>query len=436
MRSSPCWLVFLLAAALSLSLVPKGSAATGKEAIQDERKQKKNPKRQRATLVPTKPSESTVENAEEASTTQPEPTVEKTPAEPEPVERAGDPPPPPRAAPDRSRAVVEERVDVTEVLLDVLVTDRQGEIIAGLGADDFLVEENGRRVDVTSVAFYGTRAQLQSEGRTGATRSDRYFMLFFHDQSMEAPGLRAVQMDLARWVKRWASDELEPNDQVAVLAYDVRLRVYTDFTRDTDTLLKAIDRAATGRREPDWSEFEPDPTARDSPSLLLNLPQGKDLRRETRIFQKTLGLVAHAAEGIVGRKNLVLFSLGFGDARLGFWTPDSRWYGDMEQSLNAGNVAVYPVEILSPRRSGPAGPGLAGSLSSIAEDTGGVYYDSFVNFMTPLRELAEDNLGYYLLSYSSEYPSRTSGYREVEVSVPDKHRADVRHRRGYRYGGW
>lgn len=344
--------------------------------------------------------------------------------------------------PGRDVPVFRERVEVTEVLLDVLVTDNKGNVVRGLGEDDFVVEEEGRPVKITSVTFYGTPEELRASGETpGAERSDRYFLLLFHDRARDAPILRGALIDAGRWARRWVEEELLPNDQVAVLGYDVRLKVYSDFTRDEETLLGAIAKAAAGRKEPDrrlGREREPLRPAADSPSLLLNLPAGKDLRRETAVFQEALELLGRAAEGIVGRKNLLLFSIGYGDTTFGslvdgVWRPDTRYYPEMKRSLNGGNVAVYGVDLLGNQRRGPAGPGLSSSLSSIASDTGGLYYEVFTNFLNPLREVAEDNQGYYLLSYRSEYPRGTTGYREVEVrTVNEKLR--LRHREGYRYG--
>ena len=42
--------------------------------------------------------------------------------------------------------VFAEELEVTEVLLDVLVTDKHDRIILGLGPDDFVVTEEGKAV--------------------------------------------------------------------------------------------------------------------------------------------------------------------------------------------------------------------------------------------------------------------------------------------------
>jgi VWFA-related protein len=245
----------------------------------------------------------------------------------------------------------------------------------------------------------------------------------------------AAQLDAGRWTKRWLEEGLEPNDQVAVLGYDVRLKVYEDFTRDRGRIEAAIDNAAIGRKEPDrWRQEEAPAATVDSPSLLVNLPTGKTLARQTRKLEEALELIGEAGEGIVGRKNLVLFSVGYGDIDdFGFFTPDPRYYPDMEQALNSGNVAVYAVDMLGAARSNPGARLLNDSLSSIANDTGGHYYSTFTNVATPLREVADDNLGYYLISYRSDFATGTSGYRDVKVDTVER-KWTVRARKGYRYG--
>ncbi|HVS65513.1 MAG TPA: VWA domain-containing protein [Thermoanaerobaculia bacterium] len=361
------------------------------------------------------------------------------PATPSPraTEVAPRPADPPRAEPpaqQQPRDTFQERIQVREVLLDVLVTDRRGNPVVGLGPEDFIVTEDGEQREITGVTYYGGVGELSGSGVEGESRSDRYFIVFFHDQKQAAPFLTAAQMETGRWAKRWI-DQLLPNDQVAVMGYDVRLKLYQDFTRDKAAIVQAIEDASLGKKEPDrWktvSDPELDP---DSPSLAVNLPTGKTLARQSRKLQQALELVGEAAEGIVGRKNLLLFSVGFGDIDdFGLYTPDPRYYPQMKQALNNGNVAVYAIDTVGSRRGNPGARDINDSLSAIANDTDGHYYSTFINALTPLEQVAEDNIGYYLLSYRAEYETGTSGYREVEVDTQDSS-FRVRARKGYKYG--
>ncbi len=376
------------------------------------------------------------QRAEEAAAAEPQ----RSASAPADVPRAAAAPAtPPPAAPVATTAAagdVSETIQVREVLLDVLVTDRKGNVIEGLAPGDFEVTEGGEPVEVTSLTFYGGANELANSG-VGNVRTDRYFILFFHDQAQAAGFLRSAQLDNARWAQKWIETELQPNDQVAVLGYDVRLKVYQDFSTDPVLLSQAVAAASKGEREPDrWRTEQPDPARTGSPSLLLNLPKGQALAKRTRRLQHALELVGRASEGIVGRKNLMLFSAGFGDIdSIGVWTPDPRFYPPMKQSLNTGNVAVYGIDLLGSRRGSPGSRDINDALSAIANDTGGHYYSTYANALAPLRNVARDNMGYYLLSYRSRFEVGTSGYREVKVKVKktDK-KLRVRARKGYRFG--
>ena len=324
---------------------------------------------------------------------------------------------------------------MAEVLLDVLVTDRRGNVIEGLGADDFVVLHDGAEQEVTSASFYGGPSELSATGDGGTTRTDRYFILMFHDQRLQAPQLAGPQMDNARWLKRWIEEELQPNDQVAVFAYQARLKVYLDFSRDRQEILAAVDAASRGKKDLErWvtrSEPEFDP---NSPSLVVNLPVGKELARRSRKLQEALELLGEASSGIAGRKNLVMFSLGFGEiGQFGSYTPDPRYYPQMREALNAGNVAVYTIDTMGSRRRSIASASLNDSLSLISNETGGHYYANFTNIMSPMRQVAEENQGYYLVSFRSEYEVGTQGYRNIKVKVRDGN-YKVRSRTGFRYG--
>lgn len=388
--------------------------------------------------------ESKVEPAASALT---EPAPEPVPATPARRPRAADPAPSPERSVNRAEPPartagtapadisLNERIRVAEVLLDVLVTDRKGNVIEGLGVEDFIVLHDGEEQEVTSASFYGGPGELAATGEGGTARTDRYFILMFHDQRMQAPQLAGPQMDNARWLKRWIEEELRPNDQVAVFAYQARLKVYLDFSRDRDEILAAVDAAARGKKDiepwPTRSAPEFDP---NSPSLIVNLPTGKELSRQSRKLQEALELLGEAAAGIAGRKNLVMFSLGFGEiGQFGSYTPDPRYYPQMREALNAGNVAVYTIDTMGSRRRSIASASLNDSLSLISNETGGHYYANFTNIMSPMRQVAEENQGYYLVSFRSEYEAGTRGYRDIKVKIRDG-KYKVRSRTGFRYG--
>ncbi len=338
-------------------------------------------------------------------------------------------------------AEFEGMTEVTEVLLDVLVTDKQGNVIVGLTEEDFIVEEDtGAPVELTGATFYSNRRFVESEARAeelglsfDAVPVDRFFVLFFHDQRQDLRQLGSQQLDAARYAKQWVDRELLVNDYVAVVSYGVGLAVQTDFTNDKKILKKAIGDAVlgrdAGRNYP--SRFPPE----DKPSLLRSLPTGKDLRKATWDIHHGLRLVGDALGDTIGRKNMLLFSIGWGtvDEAVTF-SPDVRYYGDTMEALNASNVAVYAIDYVSTVEGGGSlDRTLNDSLSTLAKDTGGQYFFHYVNFATPLTTVSEDTNGYYLLSYPGLYQQGTSGFRNVKVRTRNSN-FEVRTRKGYTYG--
>ncbi len=101
----------------------------------------------------------------------------------------------------------------------------------------------------------------------------------------------------------------------------------------------------------------------------------------------------------------------------------------MLRALNDNNVAVYTIDLLPPGTEHP----LSSAMSKLADETGGKYYSTFNNFSTPLQQIAEENSGYYLLSYRSQQPAGKRGFQEVEVSTSNPE-FRVRARKGYAFG--
>lgn len=335
---------------------------------------------------------------------------------------------------------IREHLEVTEVLLDVVVTDGSGNIIIGLKPEDFIISDGGREIPAKTAVFYSNRRFVDSgisAERLGVSAdevlSDRYFIFFFHDQRFEDPNLTGNILDAIRWSKEWVRYESLANDWIAILSYDASLKVHQDFTNNKEDLLQALDSVAKSKSpENTWPSRIEDV---EGASLRQGLPQGKDLRKQTRRIYSALSTVADASSDIVGRKNLILFSIGFGQLRDGGnYVPDVRYWNPMMESMNDNNVAVYAISWIRNIGQETSTQGmLNNSLNLLAVDTGGQYFANFVNFKEPLRKINEDNNGYYLLSYDAEHPADKKGFQEVKVRV-DTPGFKIRARKGYSYG--
>ena len=339
-------------------------------------------------------------------------------------------PEPPSAGEPSLELSFEGLVEVSEVLLDVLATDGEGQVVAGLGRDDFIVEENGEPVNLTGVSFYSTRYDSQPQV-AGEPPSSRHFIFFFHNQwqtSYYGGDLMRQQMRAGIESRRWLEEEMLSSDWVAVVSYGKgKLRIHQDFTQDREALVRAFKEGAIGKKPAGMQRRSPGSRDLD---IFRRLPRGRELRERAGNVYQALGLVAEACGYVVGRKNLLMFTIGFGqERRFGEAEPDPDFYPQLETALNDHNVAVYPID------TSPAGRGTRQTdfMTRLAEDTGGTYFEDFVGFIRPLRDIGGDNYAYYVLSYQSEHPAGEIGYQRVEVRARDE-AIQVRTRKGYRYG--
>ncbi len=321
-------------------------------------------------------------------------------------------------------------VEVSEVLLDVLATDADGQVIAGLSKEDFIVEEDGEPVELTGVSYYSTRYGDEPAADDEPPAS-RHFIFFFHNQwqlSTYGGDLVRQQMRAGIQSRRWLDQEMLPSDWVAVVSYGKgKLLIHQDFTQDREVLERSFKEAAIGKKPAGMRRRSPG--AREL-SVFRRLPQGRELRERASNVYQALGLVAEACGYVVGRKNLLMFTIGFGKQRgFGEAEADPEFYPQLETALNDHNVAVYPID------TSPAGRGTRQTdfMTQLAEDTGGTYFEDFVGFIRPLREIGGDNYAYYVLSYQSAHPAGEIGYQRVEVKARDEN-IQLRTRKGYRYG--
>jgi VWFA-related protein len=111
------------------------------------------------------------------------------------------------------------------------------------------------------------------------------------------------------------------------------------------------------------------------------------------------------------------------------YIPDPRYDVPAAQALNDANIAIYAVDLFDAQALSP----LQDAMSNFAQLTGGRYYQHQVNFITPLRQIAEETSGYYLLAYKATHPQGAKGYQRVKVTLANPE-LRVKAREGYTYG--
>jgi len=251
---------------------------------------------------------------------------------------------------------------------------------------------------------------------------EHYFILLF---DFPAGGQHQID-ELNTAVDAWIAGKLLPGDGVAVASYyGCELQVQQDFTRDRDALAAAVADAVRGRphvgRVPEDAEV----------SLLSRLPQGDVLARRTASFYGVLQVLAEAAEGAPGRKNLLVFSKGFGRSHLfeaesgnnPFGSPiqekylaDRSLYEPTLQALREAHVNLYPVDLATDYRETYP---LAGVMCQLAAATGGRYFYPVTNISGLLDRVTEDEAA----DLPAERSERIAGTRTAPplAPVPETH---------------
>jgi VWFA-related protein len=326
-----------------------------------------------------------------------------------------------------------EKVDVNLVLLDAVVTDRRGNQILGLGKDDFVVTENGAPVAIDSVEYFTSRklvdaAEKNAPFKVERVRDERYLVFFFDKPDLIASGdsTRLARYDVAKFLE----SRMRPEDRVAVVGHDVRLKVYTDFTNDRKAVQKALDEVTRFGRGLTSASDGPATGA----SILRNINIGRMLSHTGTVYE-ALETLGDALRPLRARKDLVLFSGGIiapdEDVRGGMIVNTSRFYEPATRALNRANVAVYAININDPAANVPEY--VHQNLSRLAHDTNGDYFRFNTSYTTPLKNIEKRTVGYYLISYYANKQRGKSGFQPVEVSLRNRE-FRVHARAGYSYG--
>jgi VWFA-related protein len=142
-----------------------------------------------------------------------------------------------------------ETVEVRVVNIDVVVTDRAGNPVTGLGRDDFVILENGLPQALTN--FYEVRQSRRTEPeftaggvQEAAPSPDprpRKIVLFFDNESMSPPARNQV----LKHMKNFVAAVKRPQDEVMVASAFTGLKIDLQFTRDNRTIINAIEAAAS-----------------------------------------------------------------------------------------------------------------------------------------------------------------------------------------------
>jgi VWFA-related protein len=142
---------------------------------------------------------------------------------------------------------VEETVDVSIVNVDVVVTDRAGNRIRGLTANDFELRDGGRVVPLSNFAEYSAddTAPVDASGATSPARAiapldRRTIVLFIERFSMPNAQTDRFFVELKKMLRSVIRD----GDAAAIVTWNYVMKVRQNFTSDHAALDRALDEVA------------------------------------------------------------------------------------------------------------------------------------------------------------------------------------------------
>jgi VWFA-related protein len=376
------------------------------------------------------------------------------------------------------------------ILVDAVVTDRQGRMVTGLTAEDFVVREDGQPQALTSFEAVELATVVETRSSPAATPRvtandgaaqpiGRVFVLVLDDAGFGLEGAIAAR----KAAKQFLSGAARPGDLVSIvvpeggLAWSARLpagqaslesvldsvkaraAVAPELAGNWEALqivggtdpfaqerarvrLDAAGQLKRAMRFPGETDaaYEERNRAYQTPSLRADAGRqvDRDSERRRRLFE-SVSSALEAVASVKGRKSVLLFSEGF------IREPRDPLLAGLTATMRRSNASIYFVDVRRLASGTAADSREPGDRSAstrrvdvqessgaevVAEETGGFTVRGSGELEEGLARVARESSSYYLLGYSPTHPTRDGTFRRLQVEVrrPD---VEVRARNGY-----
>lgn len=315
------------------------------------------------------------------------------------------------------------RAVVTEVEVDVSVTDGDGNFVRGLGPDDFEILEDGQPqalsafsvVDIPVATPARVKAALAVAGdvTSNAEAAGGRLWVMLLDTPASKEGDEGIQAMRARQTqnvaRRFVEEAMAPDDSMAVIHVQGTMRQSQALTRDKRLLLDSIERFSMG-----VGSVMPE-TGQEAVTRVISL------FRLIEDLSARLGAITNRRTAVLWFGGGIPFQLAEAANTL------PSWYRDAIRAAQRNNVAIYAID---PGGLGTKGIASLAALRAVAEDTGGEAIVNTNEFIRGFARIVRDNSSYYLLGYSPRVAHVDGRFHAITVRVK-RPGVRVRARRGY-----
>jgi Ca-activated chloride channel family protein len=262
--------------------------------------------------------------------------------------------------------------DVAVVTLDVAVVDNHGQFIPGIPAGNFRVLEDNVPQQIQKVDMSEAPMTVALVVEFSNNFQQLYSGAWFQTQQL---------------VWTFAST-LKPVDYCAVIAYDLKTNILTDFTTDRSKIQEALSELTI----PAW--------------------------REANMFD-ALTDVADRMSGIEGRKAILLITSGID-------TFSKLTYDQTRKKLQEAGVPIYSISLLGIQRAMAAQEPIQflqadNELRTFAKETGGAAYfpKFFGEYPEVFSQIHQALRNQYVITYSPSNKARDGAFRKIKVELVD-----------------
>jgi len=343
------------------------------------------------------------------------------------------------------------QTETREVLVDAIVTAKNGAYVGDLTAKDFHIAQDGKEQAIKGFA-------VESGPSAEQTRS---MVLFFDQTSMEARD----EVVALRAAGPFIDAEAGPNHRMAIITFNGSMRIAQNFTDNPGRLKDALSQAnlhglapsaADSDRSHDPSRKEEDlVVGRANASAMATSLTARDMVHALAELARSLGVLP-------GRKIVIVFAGALPSGN----DPKAEVH-DAIEAANKSSVAFYPIDVRpvftqtdpgavqqTPesrpiRMGGPFGqgpgaqgdPGMANSpipdsgasgqqiLANLSGGTGGFPVRNTSDLLAGLQNVGKEQDQYYVLTYVAP-DSKEGTCHSLKVKV-DRKQTTVRARTTY-----
>ena len=267
--------------------------------------------------------------------------------------------------------------DVEVVTVDAAVLNNKGAFIPGLDTKYFRVLEDNVPQTIKSVSM-GEAPMTVAMVIEFSNLFQQYYGSTWYQTLTAAYGF---------------AQSLKKEDYLAVIAYDIRPEILTDFTQDRSKIQEGLQR--------------------------LNIPAFS----ESNLYD-ALTDTADRMSGIEGRKAIVLIASGID-------TFSKKNYGETRKILQESGVPIYPIGLMQALRDMAEAYGAMGNIQRLdflqadnamrtfAKETGGMaFFPRFLGeFPSIFQNIQQAMRSQYTITYEPSNKAHDGAYRKIKVEL-------------------